>query len=263
MKVYAHRGFFDEYPENSVQAIESALASGCSAEVDIRFTKDGRMALIHDRSIKRLCGQDHNVCDLTAKELKQFPLLSNPNEHISMFDDIFQAINRDLPWGFAIHFKQEEQTKYNCEILARSFQKYDLYDNSFILNLGITTCQVFRDLDPSIRLYLLVSDERFEEFVYTLEDIKTVNGDLYDGIWAAEYKQLYEKKFFEQIRASGKDMVVVSHELHRSLGHPKALKGYQDAWGDFIESGVGGICTDYPMQFLDYYSQNIEAYKTA
>jgi hypothetical protein len=72
---YAHRGFHDKpvIPENSLTAFRRAVESGFGAELDVHLTKDGRLAVIHDSKLKRVCGVEGCVEDFTAAELGRFP----------------------------------------------------------------------------------------------------------------------------------------------------------------------------------------------
>ena len=73
---YAHRGYHDKphIPENSMAAFRRAIEHGYGAELDVHLMKDGRLAVIHDASLKRTAGADVLVEDLTAEELKQYRL---------------------------------------------------------------------------------------------------------------------------------------------------------------------------------------------
>ena len=68
---YAHRGYHDKprIPENSMAAFRRAIENGYGAELDVHLMKDGRLAVIHDASLKRTAGADVLVEDLTAEEL--------------------------------------------------------------------------------------------------------------------------------------------------------------------------------------------------
>ncbi len=73
---YAHRGLHHEgVPENSLPAFREAVAHGYGAELDIHLTKDGRLAVVHDSDLSRLTGKAVKVEELTAAELKSYPLL--------------------------------------------------------------------------------------------------------------------------------------------------------------------------------------------
>lgn len=53
-EVIAHRGASGDAPENTLAAIEGAIALGCDrVEVDVRVTRDGVPVLFHDESLER------------------------------------------------------------------------------------------------------------------------------------------------------------------------------------------------------------------
>lgn len=75
---YAHRGLHDlaaGVPENSMAAFRAALAAGCGAELDVHLTADGRLAVLHDDDLRRLCGTDGRPEDRTAAELTALRIL--------------------------------------------------------------------------------------------------------------------------------------------------------------------------------------------
>ena len=47
--VVAHRGAWDQAPQNSLAAVRRAAALGCDGvEIDVRRTADGRLVVVHD-----------------------------------------------------------------------------------------------------------------------------------------------------------------------------------------------------------------------
>lgn len=59
MKIIAHRGASREAPENTPAAFSLAWELGADgAELDVRLTRDGRLAVIHDESTLRTTGVD-------------------------------------------------------------------------------------------------------------------------------------------------------------------------------------------------------------
>lgn len=73
---YAHRGLHHQpdAPENSLSAFRAAAERRYGAELDVHLTRDGRLAVIHDSSLRRTAGADVRVEDLTAEELKRYRL---------------------------------------------------------------------------------------------------------------------------------------------------------------------------------------------
>ena len=73
-RFYAHRGLFDnesEAPENSLAAFQKAVDAGYGMELDVQLTKDDRLVVFHDATLKRMCGVDGNVWDYTLEELQK------------------------------------------------------------------------------------------------------------------------------------------------------------------------------------------------
>lgn len=70
MKIYAHRGFSGEYPENTMLAFEKAVeAKSDGIELDVHLSKDGKLIIIHDEYLLRTTGKLGKVSDYTKDEL--------------------------------------------------------------------------------------------------------------------------------------------------------------------------------------------------
>jgi len=68
-KIFAHRGFSAEYPENTMLAFQKAIECGAEGiELDVHLTSDGVAVIMHDENTLRTCGEDHLIRDLSAEE---------------------------------------------------------------------------------------------------------------------------------------------------------------------------------------------------
>jgi glycerophosphoryl diester phosphodiesterase len=71
--VIAHRGFSGSAPENTLSAFEKAIDVGADGiELDVRFSKDGHLVVIHDDTLVRTTKRMGRVAGLTLQELKGF-----------------------------------------------------------------------------------------------------------------------------------------------------------------------------------------------
>ena len=71
-EVIAHRGGGEAAVENTVESIRWAIENGANAsEIDVQRTKDGHYVVFHDNNLKRLCGDDHTIQELTLEEIKK------------------------------------------------------------------------------------------------------------------------------------------------------------------------------------------------
>jgi glycerophosphoryl diester phosphodiesterase len=70
--ISAHRGYSAAAPENTLPALEAALAAGAHvAEIDIKLSKDGHLMLMHDDDVDRTTDGEGPVIDLTLAELSK------------------------------------------------------------------------------------------------------------------------------------------------------------------------------------------------
>jgi glycerophosphoryl diester phosphodiesterase len=68
-----HRGAKAYAPENTLTSFKKAIEIGVDAiELDVRKTKDNKLAVIHDADIKRTTNGKGLVAELTLKEIKGF-----------------------------------------------------------------------------------------------------------------------------------------------------------------------------------------------
>ena len=97
---YAHRGYHDKprIPENSMAAFRRAIENGYGTELDVHLMKDGRLAVIHDASLRRTAGADVLVEDLTAEELKQYRL-EGTDEQIPLLEEVLEQLQHLLQQG--------------------------------------------------------------------------------------------------------------------------------------------------------------------
>lgn len=72
VQLMAHRGSSAIAPENTLVAIEQAIADRVDAiELDVQELADGTLAVLHDTNLRRLAGVDRPSHQLTATDLAQ------------------------------------------------------------------------------------------------------------------------------------------------------------------------------------------------
>lgn len=56
-ELIAHRGYAAHFPENTLPALEAAVAAGARlVEIDVQLSADGVPVLFHDQGLRRVCG---------------------------------------------------------------------------------------------------------------------------------------------------------------------------------------------------------------
>ena len=96
---FAHRGLHDlgeGIPENSMAAFRRAISHGFGAELDVHLMADGNLAVVHDSDLKRVCGADVRIEDLTLEELEDYPLMGT-EEYIPLFREVLALFERETP----------------------------------------------------------------------------------------------------------------------------------------------------------------------
>ncbi|MCT9097317.1 glycerophosphodiester phosphodiesterase family protein [Haloarchaeobius sp. HME9146] len=78
MRLIAHRGFAEEAPENTVSAVEHAVAAGADVvEVDVRRCASGEVVVHHDETVDRVTDGSGAVADHTLAELQALSVLGS------------------------------------------------------------------------------------------------------------------------------------------------------------------------------------------
>lgn len=123
-RAYAHRGLHGNgVPENSMQAFRLALEKGYGVELDIHLMKDGKLAVIHDASLKRTAGADIKIEDLTAEDLKNYRL-EGTEEHIPLFTEVLELFAGKTP--LIVELKAEGNNHAAlCEAACDLLEGYD------------------------------------------------------------------------------------------------------------------------------------------
>lgn len=125
---YAHRGFHDKpaIPENSLAAFRRAVDHGFGAELDVHLTKDGRLAVIHDSDLKRVCGVSGRVEDFTSQEL-EILRLEGTSEKIPFLEQVLPLFEHKTPLVVEIkpvHGNHAELTAKTVACLDRFSVEY-------------------------------------------------------------------------------------------------------------------------------------------
>lgn len=121
---YAHRGFHDnqsDAPENSLKAMQLAVNNKYGIELDVQLTKDEKVVVFHDATLKRVCGVDAKVNSMTYKELQQLYLL-NSEEKIPLFSEVLQTVNGKVP--LIVEIKMVDAKTRVCELADKELKNY-------------------------------------------------------------------------------------------------------------------------------------------
>ena len=162
---YAHRGLWNEQvPENSLQAFALAVQSGYGIELDIRLSRDHVIMVFHDDDLKRMCGVNRRVCELTCAELKTLHL-NGTSQTIPTLSEVLALVGGRVP--LMIEVKGEDEPRL-CKLAS---QLLDTYPGAFCVeSFSPLILRWFKNYRPSYARGQLVtkvraSDRRGNPFV--------------------------------------------------------------------------------------------------
>lgn len=116
MTILAHRGGCGEGMENVISTFQKSLDAGIVAfELDVRLTKDGKIVLQHDDTLKRTAGLDKCVEDMTEKELRAVTL--KDGSKLAFLDEVLALFAKYD--GVFVEFELKTR-KYSDELLYGS-----------------------------------------------------------------------------------------------------------------------------------------------
>lgn len=143
-KIIGHRGAAGLELENTATSIERAVHLNVSAvEIDVRLTKDGKLAVIHDQDLIRIADDPRKISELTMQELKTVRLVDG-SEVLSLSEAL--KIIGDVPVVI-------EAKDHGCaRVILRLAKKFP-EANISIASYKLEELALARDLDPDIFLY--------------------------------------------------------------------------------------------------------------
>ncbi len=90
-KPIAHRGLHNEtMTENSMASFRHAIEKGYNIETDVHILKSGEVVVFHDFTLKRVCGINVKITDLTLEDINSEKYLLPNGEHIPLFSELIE-----------------------------------------------------------------------------------------------------------------------------------------------------------------------------
>ncbi len=121
---YAHRGLHSRdksVPENSLEAFRLAARAGYGAELDVQLSRDGQVVVFHDETLKRVCGVDKRVDELSLLELKSLRLCGT-EQRIPLLTEALAVIRGAGP--LIVELKSGRRNRELCEKTYAILENY-------------------------------------------------------------------------------------------------------------------------------------------
>lgn len=285
LQILTHRGLESSkknyFVENSCEAFIDHSNRGFGLEFDVNFTKDNRIIVFHDSSLKRITqGQDKRLfLNMSFKEIKSLRLNGNK---LCDLEELLGIIRKSKANLNALHLKGKFQEKKYLNILLNSLeQNKDILRKIIIFNVKINTAKHIKSRLPQAILAPSVA-HLYDIKRYNLATKGTLmfieeairNRIIFDWVWLDEWdrtnennsiKTLYNEENFNILKNHGFKIALVAPELHATSPNLIGGESHQDARnietlkkriGEIIKLEPDAICTDYPEMIKELIAQS-------
>ncbi len=97
LKGVAHRGLHnDKLTENSVLSFDNAIKNDYAFELDVHLSKDKKLIVCHDSSLKRITNKDGIIEELTLDEIKNNYILGDGSK-IPTLEEVLELNDERVP----------------------------------------------------------------------------------------------------------------------------------------------------------------------
>lgn len=254
--IVAHRGAWHGAPENSLAAIENAIAIGVDiVELDVRKSADGELFLMHDDTLLRMAGIDRDAETFTMAELQSIALRAD-----------------DGGEGRALTDQHIPTLKHALEIIrGRIFADLDLKDRGLFSEVAACAHEMGSTAHVDLKTTVL-----------TPEDVAWVKAQDIAGVPFMAMTRFTKndtsdtltllselKPFMSEVRFDHIDTIATHREAFKAAGMAlwkntldmASSEGWTDTialadpekiWGRLIDAGISAIQTDQPAALKAY-----------
>ena len=231
----AHRGASRQAPENTLAAIDAAVALGAHAvELDVRTTSDGVLVLMHDGTVDRTTDGSGDVSSMTWAEVQALGVPSEfegvPDQTVPSFLDALEHIDGDVVVD--VDVKDASAEALAADIVAAGAQA-----SVFLLTKSVEKGEAYRAADPTIAIMPnLDSPAELSDYLSLEPELAEV--DLLDVAEAAPLFAEHGVRLFTH--GLGFEAVAVGNET------------IEETWTGMYDDGAQVIQTDYPELLVPF-----------
>jgi glycerophosphoryl diester phosphodiesterase len=211
--IFAHRGFGDYGPDNSLYAVEHALEANMDgANLVAQLTSDGELVIFHDLSVDRLTSGSGMVGEKTLKEMLALDLgpeykADLTGAYVGRFEDFVRAVNRR--GAIVVELRVPGPAPTGIEQRAvKIIRKYDAHLSVVLSSYNPMVLYRVKQIDPLVRTAFIFTD--------------TEEGDAADLPWALrqEFVRRAIRKFVRY------DMLSINHQVDEAVIDRLIAKGW-------------------------------------
>jgi glycerophosphoryl diester phosphodiesterase len=252
--VISHRGDWRNWPENSLDAFDSAIKMGVDIiELDVHMTKDSVLVVCHDLTVDRTTNGKGKICDLTLAQIKQLRLkkghgVTTDDTHMPTLEEALRlckdraVVNVDQ--GFSMYddvLKVSEKVGSTEQILIKGTYSVDDVAATFAKH-------------PRNMMYMPIVDfgKKTGWPLYNEYQQKKVVPLAYEVCWKEMTPEI--EAAMKNIVAQGSKLWINSlwSSLNGGLDDDKAYYDQDAIYGKLIRMGATMLQTDRPEMMIRY-----------
>ena len=225
----AHRGASGHAPENTIAAVEKAIAQGAAmAEIDIQQTADDRFAVFHDDHLERTSNGVGPLWEKTLAELQTLDAGSwfGPEfagERIPSLKEVLETTRGRLPLN--IELKLHGHERQLVKLVIRTLHDNNIEDHCLVTCFDHRVAVAVKQADDALTVGAILGRPQYTDGIFNLPvDVLSVE------------KSLVDSDFMIAARSAGKQVHVwtvnETEEMRR-----------------LIDLRVDAVITNYPDRF--------------
>ena len=161
MLLLGHRGYSDQYSENTMLAFSKAIESGFDGiETDVHKTKDGVLVLCHDEKINRTSDGKGYIKDMTYEELcaYNFGIKENP-QRIPLLKELLELCKgKNVKINLEIKTNKIQYPGIELESY-QMIKEMGMLDQVLFSSFYVDSLYKLRAIDSSLYLGYLFEDD--------------------------------------------------------------------------------------------------------
>ena len=229
----AHRGASGHAPENTIGAVEKAIAQGAAmSEIDIQQTADDRFAVFHDNLLERTTNGTGPLWSKTLAELQTLDAGSwfGPEwegERIPSLEEMLEVTRGRLPLN--IELKLHGHERGLVDLAIRALHDNNIEDHcpqkTMVTSFDHQVAAAIKRADPALTVGAILGKQQFHDGIFTFPV----------DVLSAEYA-LVDEDFMARATGAGKQVHVWT------VNEP-------DEFRRMIDLGVDAVITNFPDRF--------------
>ena len=155
VEITAHRGYSLAAPENTISAVEGAIAVGADmVEFDVQETADGVIVVVHDADLMRMAGEPLVVTKTAFGRLRKVDVGSRfgeefAGERIPTLDEVIDTARGKIRLNVELKTYAGDYRRL-AEKVVRTLEERHMTDDAVIMSLEYREVQEVRRLNPEI-----------------------------------------------------------------------------------------------------------------